>query len=286
MLGGEVVVVLRVVVLAQRDAAALRVGDLAVLDDPTLGPVGADHAVLEGSGRRPGGGGLLHLEAGEGDVALAGFIREEAAAAHVDLRQGCVGIDILEVRVDDGLVAVLLRDPLVHGVLRLPGGRVHFARDAFLHRQGFVHGAAVEVDAARMADSGCEVPVAVDLDHIGIEAAENAVVHADHPQAVLLLHPAGNGLRAGDDCTQGFHGAVGDALILGAAVAGADLLAVHAGVDEHLIAGLGEVCRVADAAEGALGRAIAFMRGLGVDIINHGRTSLFKWNEIADFIIP
>ena len=120
MPGGEVVVVVRIVVLAQRDARALAVADLAVLDDPALGPVRADHAVLVGGGRRPCGRGLGDGEAADRDVADPGFGWHEAFAAHVDLHVLLVGVPPLEVRVDHGLAAVLFRIPLVDGGFRLP----------------------------------------------------------------------------------------------------------------------------------------------------------------------
>ena len=120
-----------------------------------------------------------------------------------------------------------------------------------------------------MADGGGKVPVAESLDDIGIVIAEDGVVHAEHPQAVVLFDPAGDLLRAGDERAQGLHGAVGDAVFLGAAVAGADLLAVYAGIHQHLIAGQGNIGRVRNAAEGTLLGAVAFAGRTGVDIIDH-----------------
>ena len=46
VLAGEVMIVLLIVVLPQGDAGALAVADIAILDDPALGPVRADHAAL------------------------------------------------------------------------------------------------------------------------------------------------------------------------------------------------------------------------------------------------
>ena len=47
---GKVVVVFRVVIFAQGNACALGVGDVTVLNDPALGPVGTNHPILVGSG--------------------------------------------------------------------------------------------------------------------------------------------------------------------------------------------------------------------------------------------
>ena len=110
---GEVVVVLLVVVFAEGDAAAFAVIDLAILDDPALRPVRADHAVLERRRRSPGRCGLRHRKSGKCDIADAGLRREEAVAAHVDFHSLFVRVIPLEIRINHGLVALNLRIPLV-----------------------------------------------------------------------------------------------------------------------------------------------------------------------------
>ena len=95
----EVVVVFRVQVLAQGNPRALAVADLAVFDDPALGPVGADHAVLESGGGSPGCGGLGDVEAADSDIPYAGFGGHKALPAYVDLHRFLVGVFPLEVGV-------------------------------------------------------------------------------------------------------------------------------------------------------------------------------------------
>ena len=143
VLHGEVVVVVGVQVLAQGDACALGVGNLAVLNNPALGPVGADHAVLVGGGRGPGGGGLVDVKAAYSDVAHAGLRGHKALPAHVDFHVFLVGVLALEVAVEHGVLPILLGVPLVGGSLGLPGAGVHLALEALLNGAGLVHGLVV-----------------------------------------------------------------------------------------------------------------------------------------------
>ena len=62
MFVGEVMVVVRIQIFSKGNAGAFAVGDLAVLNDPALAPMGADHSVLIGGRRRPGGSGLCRYE--------------------------------------------------------------------------------------------------------------------------------------------------------------------------------------------------------------------------------
>ena len=88
------------------------------------------HAVLEGGGRRPGGGGLVNFEAADGNVAYAGLGGEEAAAADGEFHFLLVGILILEVGVEDSIVPFLFGIPLVKGLLRFPGSLGSFSFQA------------------------------------------------------------------------------------------------------------------------------------------------------------
>ena len=191
MLGVEVHVVFGVAVLAQGNAAALAVADLAVLDDPAAAPVRADHAVLIGGGGRPGGGGLVDVKPADGDVAHAGLFGHEAVAPHRNLDLLGVGILALEVGVEHGVVAILLGVPLVGGFLGVPGAGILLPCQAFLQSHRFIHHAVIEVHAAGVAHRGREVPVTADEGGVGVVRAEHAVVHAVRPHIALVVRPAG-----------------------------------------------------------------------------------------------
>ena len=89
---GPFVVVVLLAVLAQGDAGALGMGYLAVIDHPALGPVRADHALLQRGGRRPLRGRHGDDEAGQGDAVHMLLRREEAARAHIDIHLLAVGV--------------------------------------------------------------------------------------------------------------------------------------------------------------------------------------------------
>ena len=120
------VVVALLQILAQGDAGALGVGDLAVLNHPALGPVGADHAVLQGGGGCPLGGGLGHHKACQGDVVHMLLLRVEAVGADGDFHVLFVGVLALEVGINQGALPVLALGgvPGVLGECNVPGGIV------------------------------------------------------------------------------------------------------------------------------------------------------------------
>ena len=236
-------VIVRVQVLAQGDAAALAVGHFAVFDDPSLGPVRADHTVLEGCRRRPGGGGLVHLEAAEGDVAHARLGGEEAAAADIDVHLLLVGVLALEVGIDHGLVPFLLRVPFVNGPLRFPGAHILLSLDALLQGRGLIEGAVVQVHGTGVLVGDHEVPVSVHDGGVGVVIPEDGVVYPADPHISLIGLPGLDYLCAGDFRAQGFHTLVGDAGVFRTGVHRVYIFPVHQ------ITGPGHLGRIVDVLE-------------------------------------
>ena len=271
MLGIKIHVVLGVAVLAQADAAALAAPDRAVLDDPALGPVRADQAVLIRRRRGPGGGALVDVKAGDGDVVQAVLVRHEAVAPHEDFDLLGIGVQLVEVGVQHGLAAVLLGVPLPGGFFLVPGTGVRFGLLAFLQRDGLIQHLVVQEHRAGVAHRRREIPVAADHGGVGVVIAEHAVVHPVHPHIALEPLPAHQRLRAGNHRAQRLLGAIDDPGVLSAAVAGRDLFAVDARRDEDLVPRHGHPRRVVDVPEGHLLRAVAVPGCVGVDIQYHGK---------------
>ena len=269
------VVVFRLQVLAQGDAAALGMGDLAILDDPALGPARGDHALLIRRGRRPLRGGLGDGEAGKRNVAHALRLRAEAAAAHVDLHELAARVTAMEVGVNDRLVRlrVLLGKPGVHGKIGIPGhgGRLRGAHR--LQGSNFVHGAVVQVDLARVGNEFRVEPVAAHQRGKGVAVVKEAVGHRALPHAVAQRLPVRHALRAGDDRRALFLGTVGDARVLAPRVARMHGLVVHARRDQHLVARLRQLRRFLDGGKGPLLRPVARLLHICRYVILHGRSS-------------
>ena len=186
---GEVVVIVRVAVFAQGDPGTFGVGDFAVLNDPALGPVGTDHAVLVGGGRGPGGGRLGDAEPADGDVVQAGLAGVEAETADVDFHIFRVGVLALEIGVEYRVVAVLFGIPLVDRSLRFPGAGIYLALDAFFQAAGLVHGLVVEVHAAGVLGFAGKVPVPVHKGGVGVVIAEQAVGNPHRPDIAPVECP-------------------------------------------------------------------------------------------------
>ena len=140
MVVGKELLVFRVKILPQGNTGASAVGDITVLDDPALAPVGADHAILESGRRGPGGCGLCNGKAADGNIGNTGFGGEEAFPADVDLHIFLIGIFSLEIGIENGFIPlrVLFGIPFIDGFFRHPAAFVDFALQAVLQGGGFV----------------------------------------------------------------------------------------------------------------------------------------------------
>ena len=122
MLEGKIMIVCGIIILTDTDTSALTVTDFAVLNDPALRPVRADHTVLECRGRRPGRCCLADLKAADCNIANARLRREEALPANVDLDQLLIRILVLEIHIKYRASILLLCIPLINGILGHPRG--------------------------------------------------------------------------------------------------------------------------------------------------------------------
>ena len=95
-------VLARRAVLAEADAAAFRIADDIVFDDPSLAPVRAHQTRLERGGRGPVHRRLRHMEALDGNVVHAGQFGEEHGLAGIDFHQFLVGVGAAEIGPDGG----------------------------------------------------------------------------------------------------------------------------------------------------------------------------------------
>ena len=230
----------------------------------------ADHAVLIGGRRRPGGGSLADIETAERDEADACPVRHEAVAADAELHIFTVGVFPLEVSVDDGLVPVLLRKPFIDGFLRRPRAGINLSRNAFFQRDGFVQHLIAEKYRAGVAHGRREVPVSANVGGIGVIRAEQFIVDPRDPDIALIGLPACQRLSARDHSAQRLHGFVYDPLILCAGILRVHIFAVNAGRHKDFVTGHGDLRRVIDARERFIFASIAMLGRIDVYIVNHG----------------
>ena len=120
-----------------------------------------------------------------------------------------------------------------------------------------------------MAGDAHVQPVAADEGGIGVIGAKEGVGQGHYPGIPLIGLPALHHLGAGDNGGPGLGGAVDNGLVLVTGPAGADLFPVDAGSHQHLVAGLGHGCCLADGAEGAVFATIAGVGGSAVHITDH-----------------
>ena len=138
MLGGKIMIVLGIVILAEGNTAALGIGDFAILNNPSFAPVRSYHTVLKSCGRCPRGSCLLNVEAGHSNVSATLLLREKASATHINLNIFLVGINTLEVGIDYGIALILLRIPLINREIGIPRGSINLTFKALLQGLGFI----------------------------------------------------------------------------------------------------------------------------------------------------
>ncbi len=175
LIGEPAVVIVRLFVFTERNAAALGIGDLAVLDNPAPAPMRADHALLISSRRRPLRCGLLHRESGERDVVHVLLLRIEAVFADIDLDILLVRVRTLKIRVENGaiILLILLCVPCENGEVRVPGGLVDLGLYDFGELRHLIHGLAVEIDLAGVCDEEGDEPVPGDQRGVRIVIPED-----------------------------------------------------------------------------------------------------------------
>ena len=134
MLIAEVIVIflLNLMIVSEGNAAAAGVGNIAVLNNPALGPVSADHAVLISGRGCPVGGGLVDDESAEGNISNIALIRHEAFVPDIEFHALPVGIVIMEIGIDRGFLFPDFRVPLIDRKLRLPGSFKNLTLYAFV----------------------------------------------------------------------------------------------------------------------------------------------------------
>ena len=282
---GKVMVIFRIQIFPQRNAGTFAVADFTVLDDPASGPVGADHAVLVGGGRRPGGGGFGDEKTADGYVTDTGFGRHETFPADVDLHLLPVGILSLEIGVDDRLAAFLFGIPFVNGSLRFPGTAVDVTTDTFLQGFRLVHHPVVEIDGSGVPAASGKVPVAVHIGGVGVIISENGVVNPADPYGTLIGFPVFHRFRAGDHRPQRRRAAVGDPGVFGSRVTGIHIFPVDAGRHQHFIAGPGRLGGIVDPAKGHLAGPVTAAGGILVNIDLHALVLLSEFSVIWIYFI-
>ena len=231
--------------------------------------MGANHPVLIGCRRRPLGGGLLHGEAGEGDIAHPLFRGVEAVAADVDLHVFRVGVRPAEVGVDNRAIALLLRVPLIEAGVLLPGEGENLRFQNLVQRQHLIHSSAVEIDLARVNRVRGKIPVSGHNGGIGVIAAEQTVADSRNPGIAPIGLPAFHRLGAGNDRFALLRAAVDNPGLRRSGVGGIDVFAVDSGGDNHFVPGFRELCRLSNRFERTLLRTGAASDGRSRDINVH-----------------
>ena len=271
MMSREEVIVLRIIIFPDRNAGALTAPDLAVFNDPALGPVRSDHAVLIGCGRSPGRCSLVDVEAADRNIIDSVLLREEALPADCNLHILLCGICALEVCINDRLIGffILLGIPLQLRCLRIPGALIHFAGLADLQRGCLVQCLIIQPDTAGMLVTLCKIPVTEHIRCIRIVAAENRVVHTCHPYISLVRLPVLHLFRTGDFRAQRLGAAIGDACLFRSCMNRLHILTIGTRRNQNLISRHRCLCRLSDPAVRHLLRSVSVTSGLNVYINLH-----------------
>ena len=208
----KIMIVIRIQIFTYGNTCAFAVGDIAVLDDPSLAPVWTDHTVLKCCRRCPGGCGLADGKAADSNITYSCFGREEAFTTHIDFHIFRVRIFSLEIGVNDCFIrfGVLFGIPFVDRFFRNPAAWIHFSAKTLIQSYCLIHSATVQIYAAGMFVCLCKIPVTIYCSRIWVIRTEHTICHTTYPGVVLIRCPGFNLLRTGNHSPQWLYTAIGD----------------------------------------------------------------------------
>ena len=117
----KIMVIVGIIVLPDTDTGAFAVGDIAFFDDPSFGPVRADHPILKSSRGSPGRSRFADFESAHRNITDTGHGREKAFPAHIELYFFPVRISVLKIHIKDRTAVFLPGVPLIYTRFGFPG---------------------------------------------------------------------------------------------------------------------------------------------------------------------
>ena len=126
---GKIMVIVRIQIFSKTDTCAFAVGNIAILNDPALAPVRADHSILESGRRCPGSGCLANSKSTYRDVTDPCHRREEALSSHIDLYVLFIWILTLKIGIKNSFICffILLGIPFIYRLLTYPAALVNLS---------------------------------------------------------------------------------------------------------------------------------------------------------------
>ena len=134
-------------IFTQGNTAAFGMGNIAVLNDPALRPVGTDHPLLISRRRSPLRRGFRHRKAGQRNIADSLRFGIKAVPPYIDFHTFPARVIFVEIGVKYGSVFlfVLLCKPGINGKIRIPGSPGGNGMRYLFQRSNFIHGFIVQI---------------------------------------------------------------------------------------------------------------------------------------------
>ena len=253
--GRPLIVIVGLQVFPEGDAGASGIGDFTILNDPALGPVRSDHAVLICRGRRPLGRCLLDGKPGKCDITPSFRRRIKAVASHIKFNIFRVGIFPAEIGVDHRLFffLILLGIPFEdRPFVRFPGLFERLRIQDLLQRQHLIHGNPVQIYLTGMHRIRSKIPVTCHRHCIRIVVPKNTVPHTNNPGVAFMLLPPGERLCSADHCCQRLLRDIADTVVRFPASRRVHIFPVQTRSNIHPVSRFCEKCGLTDRFEGML----------------------------------
>ena len=132
-------------VFAKRNANALALVEFAILNDPSLCPVRANHALLIGCRRRPLRRCLAKNKAGERDGMDTRFHGVEAMAARAVLQKMTIRRTAEQMKIEGRFCLCAFAHPHIAGEFHIPRIRRRFSGKQRLPRENLAQGSVVKI---------------------------------------------------------------------------------------------------------------------------------------------
>ena len=211
------------------------------------------------------------------------FLWHKALPANIDLNFFFSGILAPEIRIDNSLIPLLLRIPLICRPLLLPGRLVNPSLFTLLQGQRFIQCPVIQVYAAGMTLVSGKIPVSVNRCSIRIVPVEHAIVHAGNPYISFIRLPVLYFFRTADDRPQRFCGTIYNSVLFCSPMDRINIFSVYPRQDNDFVPGLGRLSRFIDSFKRSFLCTVAITYGFCIYINLHSFSPIYFIITIPSF---
>ena len=212
----KIMIVIRIVVFSKGNTCTFTVRNLAVLNDPSLTPMRADHTVLISSRRSPGSSCFCNSKTTDCNISYPGFRWHKAFTTYINFYIFLIWIFSMKISINYCLVffLILFCIPFVSRLFRNPTTVINLTFNTVFHTSCFIKSTVIKIYTSCMFISFGKIPVPINHSRIWIITAKEAVRYTAYPYIFLIRNPCLNTFCSSDNCPKRLYTPVNNSRIL------------------------------------------------------------------------